>query len=315
MRMIIFNQKDIKMKKLAVFTVALAALSVVSCKDKSAEASQETANLDTASLVTMSREELEATLMTQDTLLSLVNDISADMIQLKNIEMIVSSPTGLNGETASQKQQIINDMQAVKQTLADRRKRLAELEAKLKNSSDENANLQKTNANLLKTIENLKAQIEQNEMSIQELNKQLADAHVQIKSLNLAVDSLNTNVAEEKAGKEKAQQEAQNLTTELNTCYYAIGSKKELEANNIIKSGFLRKTKILQGDYQMSYFTAVDKRTCHNIPLYSKKAKVLTNQPADSYRFVEDANGMKTLEISNPNRFWAASNYLVIQIN
>lgn len=303
------------MKKLAVFTVALAALSVVSCNDKKAETTQDASSLDTASLVTMSREELEATLMTQDSLLSLVNDISADMIQLKNIEMIVSSPTGLNGETASQKQQIVNDMQAVKQTLADRRKRLAELEAKLKSSTDNNANLQKANANLLKTIENLKAQIEQNEMSIQELNKQLADAHVQIKTLNLAVDSLNTNVAEEKAGKEKAQQEAQNLTNELNTCYYAIGSKKELEANNIIQSGFLRKTKILQGDYQMSYFTAVDKRTCHNIPLYSKKAKVLTNQPADSYRLVDDANGMKTLEITNANRFWAASNYLVIQIN
>ncbi|MCM1348821.1 MAG: hypothetical protein NC338_05360 [Firmicutes bacterium] len=295
------------MRKLPVITVAVAAMLMVSCKDKTEQTIQENL-VDSTNLVTMSREELEATLMTQDTLISLVNDISADMIQLKNIEMIVSSPAGLNGETPSQRQQILNDMAAVKQTLAERRNRLAELEKKLKDNSQENSVL-------LKTIENLKAQIEQNEVTIQSLTKQLADANVQIKTLNVAVDSLNTTVATEKAGKEKAQAEASNLTTELNTCYYAIGSKKELETHNIIQTGFLRKTKILQGDYQMSYFTAIDKRTSPTIQTYSKKAKVLTNQPKDSYVIKDDAKGMKVLEITNPTRFWEASNFLVIQTN
>lgn len=295
------------MKALPIISVAFATILTVSCKQNSEETTTVTA-VDTTNMVTMSREELEATLLTQDTLISLINDISADMIQLKNIEMIVSSPAGLNGETASQKQQILSDMQAVRQTLAERRQRLSELEAKIKSGNEQNATL-------LKTIENLKAQIEQNEATIQTLTKQLADANIQIKNLNVAVDSLNTSVAQEKAGKEQAQKEASNLTTELNTCYYAIGSKKELQNHNIIQSGFLRKTKILQGDYQMSYFTAVDKRTTHSIPLHSKKAKVLTNQPKDSYNIVDNANGTKVLEITNANRFWAASNYLVIQIN
>ena len=295
------------MKKLPVLTIALASILAVSCKEKAQEAPA-ASSLDSVDMVTMSREELEATLMTQDTLISLVNDISADMIQLKNIEMIVSSPAGINGETPTQRQQIVSDMQAVRQTLAERRQRLAELEKKLKDNSAQNATL-------LKTIDNLKAQIEQNEATIQTLTQQLAAANVNITNLTASVDSLHTNVAAEKAEKEKAQAEATNLTTELNTCYYAIGTKKELEANNIIQSGFLRKTKILQGDYQMSYFTAIDKRTSPSIPLYSKKAKVLTNQPSDSYKIVEDAKGMKVLEITNPSRFWAASNYLVIQTN
>ncbi len=295
------------MKQLPIISAALTTLLTVSCGQK-AEENNQAQMLDTTDVVTMSREELEATLMTQDTLLNLVNDISADMIQLKNIEMIVSSPSGLNGETTSQRRQILNDMQAVKQTLAERRQRLAQLEDKLKKNSQQNTML-------LKTIENLKAQIEQNEMTIQTLNKQLAEANIKIQDLNIAVDSLNTSVAEEKAGKEKAQAEASNLTTELNTCYYAIGSKKELESHNIIQTGFLRKTKIMQGDYQMNYFTAIDKRTASRIPLYNKKAKVLTNQPKDSYKIVEDEKGMKVLEITNPSRFWAATNYLIIQTN
>lgn len=295
------------MKKFPILTVAIASMLTISCKDNSQQTAP-ASMLDSTDVVTMSREELEATLMTQDTLIALVNDISADMIQLKSIEMIVSSPTGISGETASQKQQIIADMQAVKQTLAERRQRLAELEKKLKDNSAQNATL-------LKTIENLKAQIEQNEVTIQTLTKELAEANIKISNLTVTVDSLNTNVATEKAEKAKAQEEASNLTTELNTCYYAIGSKKELEEHNIIQSGFLRKTKIMQGDYQMGYFTAIDKRTSTTIALHSKKAKILTNQPTDSYKIVDDANGLKILEITNPSRFWAASNYLVIQTN
>ncbi len=296
------------MKQLPVISaVAFATLLTVSCKQKTDENAQ-VPMLDSTDVVSLSREELEATLMTQDSLINLVNDISADMIQLKNIEMIVSSPSGLNRETASQKQQILNDMAAVRQTLAERRQRLTKLEAKLKQNSHQNSML-------LKTIENLKAQIEQNEMTIQDLNKQLAEANIKIQNLNVAVDSLSTSVETEKAGKEKAIAEAANLTNELNTCYYAIGSKKELESHNIIQTGFLRKTKILQGDYQMNYFTAIDKRSATKIPLYNKKAKVLTTQPKDSYKIVDDNNGMKILEITNPTRFWAASNYLVIQTN
>lgn len=101
---------------------------------------------------------------------------------------------------------------------------------------------------------------------------------------------------------------------EMNVCYYALGSKKELEKHNIIKTGFLRKTKIMQGDYEMSYFTKADKRTLNTIAFNSKNGKLLTNQPADSYR-IEEHNGQKVLVITNPTRFWNAGNFVVIEIN
>ena len=49
------------------------------------------------------------------------------------------------------------------------------------------------------------------------------------------------------------------------------------------------------------------------INLGSKKAKVMTNQPTDSYEIVEGANGVKILKITNPNRFWNQSNFLVVK--
>ena len=54
--------------------------------------------------------------------------------------------------------------------------------------------------------------------------------------------------------------------------------------------------------------------TLNSIPLYAKKAKVLTNQPTDSYQLI-DNNGSMILKITNPTKFWSLTNYLVIQLN
>ncbi|MCM1483363.1 MAG: hypothetical protein NC043_03435 [Muribaculaceae bacterium] len=283
----------------------LSVMLMASCSGSSDK--EQNAEDTSATTLYQTREELVSTLATQDSLFALINDISADMAQIKQMEQIVATPGSLNGESASKKEQIKNDLVAVSQALQQRRQRLAELEKKLKDSNSQNGTL-------LKTIETLKTQIAQQEREIGSLKDQLAQANIQISNLNQAVDSLNVSVATEKEGKEKAIQQADALTTELNTCYYAIGSKKELEDNNIIKTGFLRKTKIMQGDYEMSYFTAVDKRTLTRLPLHSSKAKVMTNQPVDSYR-IDDNGGQKVLVITNPAKFWGTSNFLVIQID
>lgn len=292
------------MKKGIIASAAVVvALSMGSCVNSSKEVASQN---DTT--ITMAKDELAARVAAQDSLLALLNDISADMMQIKSMEYIVSTPSAVNSENASRRQQIKNDMVALKEALAQRRQRLEDLEKKLNESGNKNATLNKT-------IQSLKDQIAQNQDMINTLNEQLKEANIKIAELNTTVDSLHTTVAVEKQGREQAEQEATTLTNELNTCYYALGTKKELQANNIIKTGFLRKTKIMQGDYEMSYFTHADKRTLKQLPLHSKKAKVMTSQPADSYRIDEAANGEKVLVITNPSRFWAASNFLVIQVD
>ncbi len=289
------------MKKLFFWSICIGALTLASCsgaktndgekEDKSAE-----------------NPELTAALATQDSLNSIISDIMSDMNQIKELESIVATPGTLDGgEITSQKVQLRNDITAIREALQQRRERLSELESKLKKNASQNASM-------LKTIEDLKNQISQSESQIASLTEQLAAANVKIDSLGLQVDSLNASVANEKADKEQARREAAQLTNEMNACYYALGSKKELEKHNIIKTGFLRKTKIMQGDYEMSYFTKADKRTLHSLQLNSKKAKVITNQPEDSYQ-IEERNGQKVLVITNATRFWNAGNFVVIQID
>lgn len=290
------------MKKFFLSSMCVAALLFTACTGNNK--SNEGENGEQVS----ENPELTAALATQDSLNNLINDIMSDMNQIKELEAIVATPGTIDGgEMTSQKAQLRNDITAIREALAQRRERLAELEKKLKKNASQNSSM-------LKTIEGLKEQIAQNETQITTLTEQLAAANIKIETLGTQVDSLNITVANEKAGKEQAQQEAQKLTDEMNTCYYALGSKSELQKHNIIKTGFLRKTKIMQGDYEMSYFTKADKRTLKTIHLNSKKAKVMTNQPADSYK-IEDNNGQKTLVITDPTRFWNAGNFIVIEID
>ena len=245
----------------------------------------------------------------KDSLMQLMGDIADGMQQIKELEDIVSV-NNLSGETPDRKKQLRDDIVLIQQSINKHKARLAELEKRLKQSTNYNASMQKS-------IANLKQQLEEQQNTINGLTDQLAAAHIQIKNLNQSVDSLNTVNKTVTKEKEAAQEESKQLTNEvnnLNVCYYVVGSKKELKAHKIIETGFLRKTKILQGDYEMSYFTKADRRTLTDIPLHSKKAELMTNHPRDSYEIV-DNDGVKTLHISNPHRFWEKSNFLVIKID
>ncbi len=237
-----------------------------------------------------------------------MNDIADGMSQIKQMENILSSTNDLTSESKDRRQEIRNDMLMIQQTLQMRRDRLAELEKKLQGSAANNATLQKS-------IQTLKQQIADQEGTIESLRNDLANANIHIEKLTANVDSLNTEVATVTAAKEQVEQVATTLNNELNECYYAIGSKSELKEHKLIETGFLRKTKIMPDDFEQSYFTTADKRTLTSIPLHSKKGKVLTNQPTDSYTITEGANGMKVLNITSPARFWSVSNFLVIQVD
>lgn len=293
------------MKKITL-TVLIFAFIFVSCTSKEEMRKVESLNSELNS-------ELQVTLATQDSLFQLINEITEGMAQIKELEQIISTPSGIQ-ETPSKKRQIENDMIAIQNALQNRRERLSELEAKLKQMQSQLNKSNSENATLIKTIENFKIQIEQQELEISNLKESLQIADEHIASLDSQVVNLNTTVTEITQQKEMAQNEVTKLNDELNLCFYAIGNKKELQDNNIMRGGFLRKTKILPEDFDKNYFTKADKRTLKSIPLHSKKAQVMTNHPEGSYQIVEN-NGQKIINIVNVEKFWELTNFLVVKID
>lgn len=291
----------IEMKKKLLFGL-VALLGLAACNSgKSEEEMAEQARADAT------KQELETAVADRDQLLSLVNEINTGMEQIKQLENILTVSNNIPGETTGQREQIQSDIAAIQKALQERRLKLAELEKKLDSS-----NL--TNNNLRKTIASLRGQIDSQAKEIETLKSNLGEANERIGQLDAAVDSLNTTVNDVANERDLAQQESIELANELNTCYYVIATKSELKDHKIIETGFLRKTKLMKGDFDQNFFTTADKRVLTSIALHSNKAEVLTNQPKNSYN-IEDNNGQKILKITNPDLFWSLGNYLVIKID
>jgi len=295
------------MRKISYFVWLMVALALMPACRRANQLEQEALRQDSINAVL--QDSINTANAEKDSLMQLMGDIADGMNQIKELEDIVSV-NNLSGETPDRKKQLRDDIVLIQQSINNHKQRLAELEKRLKQSTNYSKSMKKS-------IEQLKAQLETQQQTINSLTEQLAAAHIQIQNLNQSVDSLNNvnkSIAREK---EAAQQESKELTSEvtnLNTCYYVIGSMKELKNHKIIESGFLRKTKILEGDFEMSYFTKADRRTLSEIPLHSSKAQLMTNHPSDSYELVDHGN-VKTLHILNAKRFWEKSNFLVVKVD
>lgn len=294
------------MRKTKLFSaLALCSLVALTSACSKNEQTAKSDDQDSQKIAGASKEDLEQAVSDRDELLSLVNEISNGLADIKNLENIVATD---GSETPSQKAKIRQDIAAIQAALTDRRQRLEELEKKLSSSNVYTSKLSKT-------IESMKLQIENQTKEIASLTQQLSDAKAEIGSLNNQVDSLNNTVADVSGQRDVAQQEATNYNNQLNEVFIAIGNKKELKENRILEKKFLSKTKILTGDFNQKFFSTQDKRTYEGQVLYgAKKAEIKTNQPKDSYTLSKQGNNM-VLKVLNKDRFWSNTSYLVIQIN
>ncbi|MCM1451723.1 MAG: hypothetical protein NC102_05665 [Clostridium sp.] len=291
------------MKKTFAFSLILAVAALAGCsnqKEKEELAQARALNEST-------KEELVQAVQERDQLLDLINEIASTTDEIKNVENIVSINAS-QGETEANNT-VASDIAVIKATLQERRKKIEDLEETLRKSKT-------SNSKLLGTIETLKQQVADQTAQIETLTASLSEAQQKIASLDVQVDSLSTHIASVTEQRDSVEAVAAEQTLLANQCFYAIGTNKELKEHDIIEGGgFLRKSKIMQGDFDKSFFVAADKRTLSVIPLHAKKAKVITSyQPKESYQIL-DNNGQAELHITDPAQFWSVSNYLVIQVD
>jgi chromosome segregation ATPase len=242
-------------------------------------------------------------------MIGFITEIDADMQTIKSAENFVIEQSADTGDiSVSAQSRIKKDIELMSNTLQRNRERIAELEQKLRNS---NAN----SAALRKSIELLKAQIAEKDALIVELQESLAARDVRINELDQAVSNLSTQVTDLT---NVAQNQASVIATQdvaLNEVYYIYAYTEQLRENNIFTGGGLfSKTQVLKDNFNRDAFTKADMRKLSSIFLESKKVKVCTNHPADSYELVQDAEGFYTLNILNADNFWSLTRYLVVEL-
>ena len=204
------------------------------------------------------------------------------------------------------REQIKKNLDAYKQTLNSQRQRIAELEKKLRAG---NAN----SAQLKTIIASLKQQMAQKDEEIEKLRQQVDNQNMDISSLKQSVENLQQR-NDMQAGVIVSQQEtilSQDVT--INTGYVKLATKEELKEAGLLTSGFLKKSKVDFSKIDKSLFKAIDIRNSEKIEIPAREAKLVTPQPSDAYR-IEKVGNNNVLYITNKEKFWGVSDFVIIQI-
>ena len=282
------------MKKILIFVACALALGACNMTGEQ----QETALQELDSLQKIINEKD----MELDDILGIFNEVQEGIRRINEAEGRVTIAEG-NPESASTKEVIHENMEFIKDAMQQNRDLIAQLQQKLKNSSIKNTKMQQT-------IENLQAQIDAQATRIQELEASLAEKDALIESQGEAIAGLSNDVAslteENKAKTEKVQQQDK----ELNSAWFVFGTKSELKEQKILDKGDVLKS----GDFNKNYFTKIDIRYDKDIKFYSKSAQLLSTHPAGTYQLVKDKQGQYELHITDPQKFWSVSKYLVVQV-
>lgn len=207
-----------------------------------------------------------------------------------------------SGEGANSRQQMLEDVRFISSTMQQNRALLEKLRQQLRESSIKGDQLRRT-------IEGLVAQINDKEQQLQQLRAELDAKNIHIADLDKTITGLNENVSTLKEESSKKTETINDQDAQLNTAWFVFGTKTELKEQRILDG-----SKVLQANFNKSYFTKIDIRVQKEIKLYSKSAKILTMHPSSSYTLQQDANKQYVLRISNPQLFWSTSKYLVIQV-
>ena len=281
------------MKKLFIF--AMCAIALASCNEgaKKAEA-QARAERDSLNQVIAQKDDEINDMMT--TLID-IEEGFREITEAQNRVTLAKS-----GEGTNTKQRIAENFQFIQSMMQQNKDLINKLKQQVRESSIKGDKLKKV-------IASLTEQMETKDKQITDLVEQLELKNIHIGELKYAINTLKED-AQSLQDENEAQSKTINAQDkQLNTAWFAYGTKDELKKQHILESG-----KVLQANFNKEYFTKIDIRVDKEIKLYSKSAKLLTTHPASAYTLQQDANKQYVLRITNPQIFWSTSKYLVILV-
>jgi len=294
------------MRKVILFAAgALMVLGLASCVENSGKYKALQAQLDSLqNSYNVQGAELDEVFAT-------INEIEQGLSSIRESESILSVQTsdGLEIKEGS-KEQLKRDVEAIQSAIknyqeeikklendkrlqsAQFKKRLSAMQKELKEKSD--------------IIETISRQLEEKEAQIVLQNKQIASLDEVVSNLKDEVSTLSSEGSQLKA--KVADQEA-----EIFSVYYIVGTKAELIEAGVMTKGGLFKSSKVSYQAEKDAFVKIDLREISEINTNAGKAKVMSIHPKGTYAFVEN-DGEMVLNISDPEKFWQQTKYLVIQV-
>ncbi len=271
--------------------------------------------------LTTEKSNLNALIESRD---SVINDLDGTISEIEeNITFIKTKRGQLELEQIeggpNQKERIIEDIALMNTMLEESEKKIDELNQKLASSNVELSSFKNRIAKLSSEIKEqngvvvrLQQELEQKNFQLAELDMKVNQMEVEILEVYDSIHVMNDTIIQKS---EKLQQ----MDEQLHKAYWTYGTFKELKEQGVITSeggvlGLLGRSKTLNKNLNEDYFTALDIRNTQTIPLYTKKAEIISEHADNSYRFVYQNDQIAYLEIEDPDEFWKLTKYAVIEV-
>jgi len=177
------------------------------------------------------------------------------------------------------------------------------------------------------------------EKTVRDLKSKVTEYHAMVDQLVADKEALQRNLDETAQARDNLQAEVVNLNDQvvqkstvindqnqlllekernLHTAYYTVGSYKTLRDRNIVdkEGGFLgiNTVKTLGNNLDPSKFKEIDWREVSEIPVDAKRCEVITDQDPSSYTMVYENDKVSSIKITDPDKFWGKSKYLVVVV-
>jgi hypothetical protein len=255
---------------------------------------------DNAALIETAAWAADQERMFAETLAEIENNLD-EIARREGIIRVSNDPA--NESQFSEKDKILQNIEAINSLVIDNRKKIAALDEQLRRNKHDGTKLN----NLLVEAED---KVREYEEQVGDLKRQLTESDHRYAAIIQQIDAMTLS-------NESLVQSLSWYDDELNAVYYTEGSSKELKRQGIVdKKGDLLGiggTKVLNSDLEPTNFTRIDMRETKVIPVNAKKAKLVTGHEQGSYEFVKEGNQIASLNIIDPNEFWKSSKYLVLE--
>lgn len=235
-------------------------------------------------------------------MMAVISEVEENFAQIREAEKYITTQSAEGGEMSQTTRDRVNDnFKMINEILQKNKAQLAELNKKYSGSNKEIASLKNT-------INRLNNEMKESATRLAELQTQLAQKDEQITQLSQDIASLAV----------EAEQQSNIIREQdlsLHTAYYVFGTVSELKDQKILSGGFLQPTRVLQDTFNKDYFLKIDVREVTEIPLYAPKGKLWSTHPEGTYEFVKDSDGNLVFQITDTQRFWSLTKYLIIEVN
>lgn len=235
-------------------------------------------------------------------MMAVISEVEANFAKIREAEKYIATQSAQGGEmTQDTKQRVQDNFQMINEILQRNKEQLEQLNRKQSAGSREIVSLKNT-------ISRLNAEMLESSNRLTQLQEELARKDEQIALLAEDVTAL-AQEAEQQSATIREQEKT------LHTAYYVFGTAGELKEQKILSGGFLQQTRVLEDTFNKEYFLKIDIREVTQIPLYAPKGKLWSTHPEGTYEFVKGDDGNLTFVITDTQRFWSLTKFLIIEVN